>query len=115
MNPHDGSSSILPGFKILSYRARARKEEVRVNTAEGPNGETLTWSGHNICYCPVCKVLFSSVAAFDKHLKFPKRYPKGQRPRPKHDLTGLPRNDRGVYMSSVRPASSIPASNPPKS
>ncbi len=29
------------------------------------DGRTLTWTGHNICFCAQCEQLFNSVAAVD--------------------------------------------------
>jgi hypothetical protein len=59
-------------------------------TAELWNGETIEWTGLNICFCTVCKDIFNSVAAFDKHIK------NGV-----HDTTGMPRNSRGYLVTAL--------------
>ena len=67
-------------------------------------GDTLVWSGENICLCTQCEVLFATEADFDAHLI--RRRPRGRPPKnfdptrgvADHVYRGMEKNGRGHYV-----------------
>ena len=60
------------------------------------DGSTVTWTGKRICYCVRCREVFNSPAAFDAHLRR-----DAKRGRARHDVTGMPRNERGYFVTML--------------
>lgn len=58
------------------------------------NGETVTWTGQNICFCVSCREIFNSVAAFDRHIT-------GKGDARVHDHSWMPRNAKGYKVTSL--------------
>ncbi|MBW7934702.1 MAG: hypothetical protein H3C62_14065 [Gemmatimonadaceae bacterium] len=79
-------------------------------TIHTSDGRTLTWTGHNLCYCTKCEQLFNSVAAFDAHIRRPKGpVGRGKKAAPIsgpgiHDFSWMPRNNAGRLVTSLREA-----------
>lgn len=62
------------------------------------DGTIVEWTGLSTCYCTECEVLFASVAAFDFHLKRPRRS-TGSDPA-RHDYSSMPVNEKGYRITS---------------
>jgi hypothetical protein len=59
------------------------------------DGEQVTWTGKNTCFCTLCQEVFNSVAAFDAHIT-------GKGKKRKHDYSWMPRNKKGFRVTSLR-------------
>lgn len=64
------------------------------------DGRVLETSALGACICTKCDELFNSVGAFDAHLA-PR---KGKSTKP-HDFSWMPRNARGLLVTSLREVS----------
>jgi len=65
------------------------------------NGTTQVVTGAGVCYCTLCRELYSSVTAFDRHI-----IRKGGNVR--HDNSRLVRNSRGHFVTKLRDGETIP-------
>ena len=62
------------------------------------DGRVTTFTGRSTCVCTKCDEVFNSVAAFDAHLTRGKNSPEPA----KHDWSWMPRNARGLLVTSLR-------------